>query len=102
MTSENKIPSFYECKECGWNIPEELIDFIIKEGSIYCERCGAINTRKDFNLKIETLESDKNLSNNLREMLLAAKNKSVAYTKKKLKERMDKIKEKKKKKKFYF
>jgi hypothetical protein len=31
-------------------------------------------------------------------MLLAAKNKSVAYTKKKLKERMDKIKREKKKK----
>ena len=52
MTSEKKIPSFYECKECGWNIPEELIDFLIKEGTIYCERCGAINTREDFNLKI--------------------------------------------------
>ncbi len=98
MTSENKIPSsFMECKECGWNIPEELIDFLIQEGTIYCERCGAINTRNDFNLKIETLESEKNLSTNLREMLLTAKNKSVAYTKKKLKERMDKIKEKKKK-----
>jgi len=97
MTSENKIPSFMECKECSWNIPEELIDFLIKEGTIYCERCGAKNTRKDFNLQIETLESDKSLSSNLREMLLTAKNKSVAYTKKKLKERMDKIKEKKKK-----
>ena len=97
MTSENKIPSFIECKECGWNFPEELVDLLIKEGTIYCETCGAINTRKDFNLRIEELESDKNLSNNLREMLLAAKKKSIAYTKKKLKESMDKIKEKKKK-----
>lgn len=97
MTSENKIPSFMECKECGWNIPEELIEFLIKEGTIYCERCGAKNKREDFDIQIESLKSDKNLASNLREMLLTAKKKSVEYTKKKLRESMDKIKEKRKK-----
>jgi len=59
---------------------------------------GASGVLADLIIKtINALEADKNISNSLREMLLAAKKKSVAYTKKKLKERMDKIKEKKKK-----
>jgi len=30
-----------ECKECGWLIPQELIEKLSNGESIYCEDCGA-------------------------------------------------------------
>ncbi|MHA1488403.1 MAG: hypothetical protein ACTSRI_01965 [Promethearchaeota archaeon] len=29
------------CKECGWVVPQELIQNISNGKSIYCERCGS-------------------------------------------------------------
>ncbi|TFF87836.1 MAG: hypothetical protein EU550_02480 [Promethearchaeota archaeon] len=30
----------YYCMECNWEIPQELVDNLIKEGYIICEKCG--------------------------------------------------------------
>jgi len=84
MNVEHDTPSDLECIECSANIPVELIETIIKEGFVY---------------QLTPQQLDKLSPKNLREMLLTAKNKSIAYTKKKLSESFQKIKDKKKKKK---
>jgi len=99
MNVEHDTPSDLECIECSANIPVELIETIIKEGFVYCEKCGAKNKKEDFNIQLTPQQLDKLSPKNLREMLLTAKNKSIAYTKKKLSESFQKIKDKKKKKK---
>ncbi|TFF90904.1 MAG: hypothetical protein EU548_00615 [Promethearchaeota archaeon] len=43
------IPSSIYCKNCQWEIPEDLIDNLIKNLPIYCEKCGILIEKNDYN-----------------------------------------------------
>jgi len=47
--SQVKKDPIISCKECGWNIPLELINDMFKHTtSVYCEKCGAQIIKSDY------------------------------------------------------
>jgi len=61
------------CKECGWEVPSDLIQNLLNGQPIYCEKCGfEINPT---NLDIEKLKID------YKELYLDAKIKAFKFAK---------------------
>ena len=94
MNVEDNDSSILECKECGWDIPEELFEDLTKRDLIYCERCGAQINREDFKIQIESHQLTEKTSTTFKDIIGDFKKKSIEYTKKKLRERYKRVKEK--------
>jgi NAD-dependent SIR2 family protein deacetylase len=94
MNVEDNDPSILECKECGGDIPEELFENLIKGDPIYCEKCGAQINREDIKIQIESHQLTEKTSTTFKDIFGDFKKKSIEYTKKKLRQRYKRIKEK--------
>lgn len=80
------------CKECGWDIPDELFAKLLDEEPIYCEMCGYEIYRKDYNIQHIFQKKPQQKSIKLWDVLSTAKKKSIEY-KKKLKSKLKNLKE---------
>lgn len=75
------------CKECGWEVPSDLLQNLLNSQSIYCEKCGfEINPN---NLDVEKLKIEH------KELFLDVKTQAIKFTKNKilkpLKKKFDEI-----------
>jgi len=91
MTDEK--PSTIICKECNWEIPEELFLKLLDVEPIYCEECGAEIYKKDYNIQHITQIKTKQKQKILVDLLSIARKKSVEY-RDKIKSKLREIKEK--------
>ena len=89
---ERKIESIV-CKECGWDIPEELFAKLLDQDHIYCEMCGAEIYKKDYNIQISQYKSKQTQKALVESLLNIARKKSAEY-KQKIKSKWKDFKEK--------
>jgi len=80
------------CKECGWEIPDELFSKLLDIEPIYCEECGAEIYKRDYNIQHVTHLKTKQKQKTLVDLLSIARKKSIEY-KEKLKSKIKEIKE---------
>jgi protein-arginine kinase activator protein McsA len=81
------------CKECGWNIPEELFTKLLNGDHIYCEKCGFEIIKSDYNIPQISRQKTKQTQKGLVDLLALARKKSLEY-KKKIKTKFEEFKEK--------
>lgn len=67
------------CKECGWVVPQELIQNISNGKSIYCERCGS-----EIKLSIPSIKNIEKNQKDLRGLLKDIKDFTFKATKNKI------------------
>ncbi len=39
------------CPECGARLPEDLVNSLMEDHSVYCEQCGFENKASDFDIQ---------------------------------------------------
>ncbi len=88
----------FKCKECGWYIPQDLIENLIQGKQIYCERCGSVNGEQDFPIqKLNQIKKGQSTHPTLLNTFSSIRKKSSIFTKKlktRIKEAMEKSEEK--------
>ena len=78
------------CDECGWGVPEELLDTYLKGNSIFCEKCGKEIFMENSQ---EKTQSPSKHSDSIKKAFSLVRKKSVVF-KDKVKQRIKELREK--------
>ena len=88
--NKNTDEIIFTCKECDWEIPEDLIKRLIDGETGFCEKCGLRIFKKDYNFHELTRKKQSDLIKNRVNIIKSKGKKAYKRVQSKLKDMKDK------------